>query len=557
MTKGVATVIPAKAGIHLEFLNLDYFNRNESKMNEMIHIKSLKVIRIILYLFFSFSAVIGLCECGENHALKDSTSDSIFEGDIPVIDSIADSGCPERLEPLEPSSQIIIIGNGTPESCNSDALVQGVVSLNSQGGGTLLFDCGGEVTITVTSPLEIRTPMIIDGGNKVTLSGGGKTQIIKVDHYVDLVIQRITISDGLTEESGAGIEHPWYGTLKAIDVRFINNHCISKEHDVGGGGVFAGGLSEAIFSGCVFARNSASNGGGLLNRGSNLTIIDCVFVENEATSFGESGQYGNGGGLYIDGMNYDSPRDFRMCGTVFENNNAKQHGSAVFSYFYSGSNSYVDKCIFKGNNFDGSPSGGAGGFYHEVNQLLLTDSTFSENRSGGHAASIFIGSGSTAQIINCTFWGNRTAGNGAGIFDGSSPLKIKNVTFSSNDADYGPAIFKGQDASIEVANTIFAYNTTSNRYSALSCHEPLIDGGGNIQWPAKKPNGSDDVPCAENILFADPLLLLLSDNGGPTPTMALSPGSPAIGIGNDCPATDQRGVARPEKCDAGAYEYQD
>ena len=72
MTKGVATVIPAKAGIHLKFLNLGHFNRNESKMNEMTNIKSLKVIRIILYLFFSFSEITWLCECGENHALQDS-----------------------------------------------------------------------------------------------------------------------------------------------------------------------------------------------------------------------------------------------------------------------------------------------------------------------------------------------------------------------------------------------------------------------------------------------------------------------------------------------------
>ena len=56
----------------------------------------------------------------------------------------------------------------------------------------------------------------------------------------------------------------------------------------------------------------------------------------------------------------------------------------------------------------------------------------------------------------------------------------------------------------------------------------------------------------------DPLLGPLADNGGPTPTMALLPGSPAIDAGDDsaCPPTDQRGVARPQglACDIGAFE---
>jgi hypothetical protein len=58
----------------------------------------------------------------------------------------------------------------------------------------------------------------------------------------------------------------------------------------------------------------------------------------------------------------------------------------------------------------------------------------------------------------------------------------------------------------------------------------------------------------------DPRIAPLSDNGGPTLTMALMPGSPAIDAGatQGAPATDQRGIARPQgtATDIGAYEVQ-
>lgn len=119
---------------------------------------------------------------------------------------------------------------------------------------------------------------------------------LELDHYVDFATQRITLTEGLAQDSGGAILHPWYGTLNAVDVAFLDSHTTSDDHDIGGGAVFAWGLSSAVFSGCTFVGNSASNGGGLLNRGSTLTVIDCLFSQNRARSTGE-GQYGNGGGL--------------------------------------------------------------------------------------------------------------------------------------------------------------------------------------------------------------------------------------------------------------------
>jgi hypothetical protein len=67
-------------------------------------------------------------------------------------------------------------------------------------------------------------------------------------------------------------------------------------------------------------------------------------------------------------------------------------------------------------------------------------------------------------------------------------------------------------------------------------------------------------PVATDQIIWDALIGPLGSNGGPTPTHALLPGSPAIDAADDaaCPATDQRGVARPQgaRCDVGAFELQ-
>ena len=57
-------------------------------------------------------------------------------------------------------------------------------------------------------------------------------------------------------------------------------------------------------------------------------------------------------------------------------------------------------------------------------------------------------------------------------------------------------------------------------------------------------------------IFQDPLLAGPANNGGPTGTMALQPGSPAVNAGNParCPGRDQRGYTRQGVCDSGAYE---
>ncbi len=480
-------------------------------------------------------------------------------GGYPGTDPDAD--CPGKLEPREPAGQLAVVGDGTAASCTEQALIDAADAVNAAPeGGTISFDCGEPVTITLGSSLFIANTAILDGGGTVTLSGGGAVRVVELDHYVDFVLQRITIRDGFVaagseNESGAGLLHPWFGTLEVIDVTFADNHSASLINDVGGGAIYAGGLTRAAISGSTFTGNSGSTGGGILSRSTNLTVVDSVFYENSATTYAEDGQYGNGGGVYIDRMWLDAPQDFSMCGCVFEQNHAKVHGSALFSYNLEGSGATIERTTFLNNDMLGSP-GGTGSVYHEGVPLTVVGSTFAGNTTNAHAGGLFLGGGSAASIVSCTFDGNSTPGNAGALWAGNGAVDVTNTTFANNSADYGPVIFKGESGSVLLTNVVFANNTTENEFSALACHETFQDGGGNVQFPATKNNGNPDLPCAAGIAFADPGLAPLADNGGPTPTMALTAGSPAVDVSDECPEVDQRGMPRVGPCDAGAYELQ-
>lgn len=103
-------------------------------------------------------------------------------------------------------------------------------------------------------------------------------------------------------------------------------------------------------------------------------------------------------------------------------------------------------------------------------------------------------------------------------------------------------------------NSILTDNVSTNPWDqALGC-ESTMAGDHNIQWPAPATEG--DASCTADILLVDPLLGALSDNGGPTQTIPLLEGSPAIDAAEGCSATDQRGEPRGAACDIGAFEVQ-
>jgi hypothetical protein len=181
--------------------------------------------------------------------------------------------------------------------------------------------------------------------------------------------------------------------------------------------------------------------------------------------------------------------------------------------------------------------GGAGGGVHVGGTALVEDSTISGNRAGG----------------------NGSTGNGGGVAgNGGTVLRLRSSTVSDNQS-FNAALTGGGLAAApfaEVDNTIIANNVahdvSQTSRAASDCDLPVATLGYNLsdttQCGLDAPSDQQGVPVA---------LGPLTDNGGPTDTVAILGGSAAVDYGADCPAMDQRGVSRPRDgaCDIGAYEY--
>ncbi|WP_386071429.1 choice-of-anchor Q domain-containing protein [Tahibacter sp. UC22_41] len=105
---------------------------------------------------------------------------------------------------------------------------------------------------------------------------------------------------------------------------------------------------------------------------------------------------------------------------------------------------------------------------------------------------------------------------------------------------------------LTIGNTILA-STIQNALTVGSTAPTIVSLGGNIS-----NDGSLTLTGPGDLTGTNPVLAPLGSYGGPIPTRALLPGSPAIdhGVAGGAPATDQRGIARPQLggIDTGAYE---
>ncbi|MBL6448474.1 hypothetical protein JMN32_19330 [Fulvivirga sp. 29W222] len=267
---------------------------------------------------------------------------------------------PNAATPEDVSSPDHKVGNGTPESCTGQVVVDAIAK-----GGKIVFDCGSEpITITLPETAKIfndaNDEVVIDGGGLVTLSGGGVRRILYMNtcdqdlhwttsHCQDqdhprLTVQNITFADGNsvadTEYSGGGAIWARGGRLKIVNCRFFNNICASTGPDVGGGAIRVFDqfqdqpvyVVNSTFGGAEGYGNSGSNGGAISSIGISWTIINSLFSHNTAVGNGgnpaEAGTPGggSGGAIYNDG----NQMTLSIFGSLIEQNEVNAYGAAIF-----------------------------------------------------------------------------------------------------------------------------------------------------------------------------------------------------------------------------------
>lgn len=286
---------------------------------------------------------------------------------------------PAEAKPVDTRHPDRTIGNGTPQSCTSAAVVKAVAA-----GGIITFDCGPEpVTITMTATAKVRnksSAVVLDGGGKVTLSGGGKRRILyqntcdqaqgwTTSHCQDQATPRLTVqnlvfsggnSTGQTAEGGGGgAIFDRGGRLKVINSRFTGNRCDRTGPDLGGAAIRALSQSESLpvyVVNSTFTGGSCSNGAALSSIGVSWVVLNSVFTKNAAVGSGANPARGgtpgggSGGAIYLDGNKFTLTLDQ----TIISDNTAREGGGAVFFV----SNDRTGTMTVRGSTLKHNPSAG-------------------------------------------------------------------------------------------------------------------------------------------------------------------------------------------------------
>ena len=345
------------------------------------------------------------------------------------------------------------------------------------------------------------------GQGTLSVSGDGNSRVFEIASGVAATLSGITIAGGKVN-NGGGISN--FGSLT------INASTISGNSATYGGGF--SNFGTLTMDASTVSGNSADNGGGILNFGT-LTITASTISGNSALAFG--GIYAAGGTLTITGS------------TISSNSADRDPGGGIFN----DSVVTIDSCTISGNSagYDGGSYNCGGGIYNDMyGTMTITGSTLS---------------------------GNVTVDGVGGSIYNSGALSIDSSTISGNSAVEGGGIYiwniPAFSPTVTISTSIVAGNSGSTNPDVTGAFDSL---GYNLIGNTDGSSGW----TATDLLNLDPKLGPLQDNGGPTMTMALLPGSPAIDAGSNAlipPGVqyDQRGPGFQRivngTVDIGAYEF--
>jgi hypothetical protein len=318
----------------------------------------------------------------------------------------------------------------------------------------------------------------------------------------------------------------------------------------------------AEIDGLTITGGSLVGNGGGISSGATLTISNCAISGNSITADGV--EY-SGAGIYNVGT-------MTIVNSTVNNNQAlivgflPPFGGGISN---DGGILTIQNTTISGNTVAGS---GWGGGVSNAGSLTAINSTIRGN-TGSTGGGIFGG----ATIINCTISGNSALFEGGGIYGGGT---ISNCTISGNRTTVGHGRGGGISGAGTITNSTISDNLAINGSSicatgTVQLGDTILNSGANIfvlgggtvtshGYNLSDDDGGGFLTGPGDQINTDPLLGPLQDNGGPTLTHALLPGSPAIDRGDPNftppPTYDQRGNPFVRvfggRIDIGSFEVQ-
>ncbi len=460
--------------------------------------------------------------------------------------------------------------SGGTIDCSPEALIAAIEAANTtkeQVTVNLYPDClydfitpyEGDLSFQHTALPSIASPIVIHGNSaklQVTYDHPSKLRVLHVQPNGQLTLNNLVVrarnlhnSCGIDGNGGLVYNE---GTLTVNNVQFQEGLAIRGSAIANTGNLdVSGSRFENSFE---YADVCAGHGGGIYNIGGSARIENSVFI---GIAVG-----GSGCAIYSEHVITGS---FEISGSQFFNNTCPGKGGAV----YAKGDLAISNSSFQSNSSE--ETGGA--LHHHFGNLEITSSSFITNSAVEGGALFHVGrfswadSGTNLVIKASDFVMNQAVDHGAAVHisqtDPEAEIILENNTFSHN---VGPtAIYNS--GPIYIHNNTISFNDGTGIYSQPKLTETriedsivannFIDCSISLNLVPLGANLDTDNTCAGFNLHTDPLLEPLANNGGPTLTHALPANSPAVDAATgDCPATDQRGEARPggSACDLGAYE---
>jgi hypothetical protein len=337
-------------------------------------------------------------------------------------------------------------------------------------------------------------------------------------------VRGLTLTGGTSSTFGGGVDAVSFEN----DELRLTHVGVKKNHAHFGAGIYAD-LHKLTITASRIAGNIATDHGGGIRAGSSSTEADSKLVISRSTI--KKNQAAFGGGIY------DFFPSTHISATTIDGNLATEGG---------------------GMDIVGQI---------EAPHTTIRSSTLSRNtatKGGGILADGNQPSASfekpVATLVNSTVALNQTVGDGGGIMaDNGATMTLSHATVAYNTADsnqsgggVGGGVYQHSGAVFGLADSIVAKNAVGSSGSGAQCEGTFIGTAGGIV--ESQTTGTCTIPGS--FVVPDALIGPLAENGGPTETVKLLPGSPAIeGARESCPRHDQRGKKRPsEDCDSGAYE---